>query len=195
MRDIPAALDAAFREKVLRPVLLFELDHPAGLLRLWTGLGKLQWDGVDWTGAGYLIGTSGAEESTELQVSSATFSLVAPDLSDEAKAIVMHPVSRVPVRSWKAFLDETGAVVGAVLRFRGYADAPTISDSDDGSRVITMTAQGAVFNLVRSRGTVLSHEEQLRRFPGDTGLSDMAKIQDQQLVWTTGAYNNFSPPA
>lgn len=195
MRALSPRLIEAVRSRTVCPVLLFELAHPSGPLRLWTGLGTLQWDGKAWVGAGNLVKCTPVEETTEIQVARATFVMAAPELSAEAYAAIATPVTRLPARSWKAFLDADGAVIDAVLRWRGYADAPVINDDESGQRTVSITVDGAVYNLTKPIGTVLSDEEQQARYPGDTGLSDMKNIADQQLVWTTGAYNNFSPPA
>lgn len=191
---ITAALDAALGSRVVSPVLLFRLDHPAGVLRLWTGVGTLRWDGAPWTGAGTLLSCSTAEETTEVQVVTTTYRLAAPDFSPEAEALILMPARRVPMRSWWAFLDQEGACIGALLRSSGYADAPTISDGADGQRLVELAVEGAIYNLTAPLGTGLSDEEQQARFPGDTGLAEMATIQNQQLVWQVGSYNNFSPP-
>ena len=194
MRTLTPQMDAALRAKVTRPVLLFDLTgHPARDLYLWTGVGSLVWDGKTYVGAGRVLSASPVEYSTELQVDVQTYRLDASRLSAEAEAIVTSPVTRLNFESWKALLDEHHNVIpDPIKRTSGWADPPRLIDGDE--RIVELTVKGRLFNLVKPARTLISHEEQQKRFPGDTGLGDMAEIQDQTTVWETGPYNGFSPP-
>lgn len=194
---VTSQMDEALRSRIIRPAILFALDHSAayGWCRLWSGIGNVTWNGDIYYGAGVLLSASPAEETTELQIARVTFQLAAPDFSDEALAIITTPVRRRPFFSWKALLDEKMNVIPEPrLRFQGYADSPSVSDDENGKRVVTLNVEGALHNLTAPLQRQVSHEEQQALFPGDTGLSLMSSIQNQQLVWDTGSYNGFAPP-
>jgi hypothetical protein len=201
VRTITPELDAALRDGIVRPVFMFLIDHPLGALRLWTGVGTLDYDGAPWTGAGTLIGVSAVEDSTELQVTQVTFQLTLPDVDDDVLAMIAHPVSKIPVRLWEAYLDpDQNVIPNPIPRFVGLGDPPRINDDPDEAtgavgRTVSLTVYGAIKNLTTPAKSMLSHEDQVARFPDDTGLSRMGSTANNQLTWNIGAYNAFSPPA
>lgn len=195
MRILTPELSAALLSKVVTPIYMMRFEHPLGTLRVWTGIGELQYDGFPWTGSGSVISVSPIEDGTELRVMQAVFTMPAPDVMEDALAIILSPVTRIPIYRWLAFLDSNSNVIpDPILRGKFYGDPPKITDDANGNRIVMMNVEGAVFNLTRSSGTLLSNEEQLARFPDDTGLSQMAEVANQQLTWTAGAYNSFTPP-
>ena len=84
-----------------------------------------------------------------------------------------------------------------IVWFKGFGDPPRLKDADNGTHTIELPATGAIFNLIKPRRSMLSHNEQQKRFPDDTGLRFQAEVADVQggKVWTTGPYNGFMPPA
>lgn len=193
--SVTPELANALKNRLTRPCLLYDYDHPAGRLRLWSGFGTISWDGFDWKQAGVLLQVSAIEQTTELQVSKVQFVLSGVVLSAEALALVLQPARRAPIVLYRAFLDrEFNVIRDPVVWFRGYGDPPSLQDMKDGTHTVTVPASGALFNLIKPRRTLLSHNEQQARFPGDTGLRFMGQVAQQQKEWTIGAYNNFSPP-
>jgi hypothetical protein len=187
---------AAVRAKILRPCLLFYYDYPNDPLRLWAGIGRITW-GVDkYTGAGIFISVTPLEQTTELQTTKMQFVLSGVQLSDEAKKLVLTPARRVRTVMYRGFLDRAMNVIPEpIVWFDGYGDPPSLQDKKDGTSTITLSANGRLFNLVKPKRTLLSHNEQEKRFPGDTGLSRQANAAQETKQWTIGAYNNFTPPA
>jgi len=195
VRDLTPEMDDGLRRRVVRPHILMRMDHPAGTLRLWTGLGTLDYDGFSWTGAGSLIAITPLEDSTEIRVAQGQITLPGIDFSDEAMEMILTPVARVPVHRWLAFLDDRGNVIpDPIYRAKMYADPPVVSYDGQGKSFVTVPLTGAVFNLTLAPNTLLSNEEQLALYPDDSGLSQMEDAANQQLTWTAGAYNNFTPP-
>jgi hypothetical protein len=75
-RDISAAISSALDDDVIKPFfaveLLFDGDK---VLRLWTGIGTLSYEGNDWAGAGVLLNISTVEETSDLGVRGAVLSM------------------------------------------------------------------------------------------------------------------------
>lgn len=188
-------MDEALRSKIVRPAILFALDHPAGWLRLWSGVGTIYWNGDAYRGAGTLLTCDAAEETTEIQVARLTVNLTAPDFDDDTMAIITTPMRRRSLYSWKGLLDDFANIIPEPrMRFSGFADAPGISEDERHKRTISLTAVGALHNLISPVHAQVSNEEQIKRHPGDSGLALMSSIPNQQLVWDVGAYNSFTPP-
>src|SRR6266508_1804906 len=71
-RDLTSAMAAAVQAGTVYPALLYEgeFDDGAGgsaFVRLWSGIGTLSWNSLNWTGAGNLLGMSEIRESTGLR--------------------------------------------------------------------------------------------------------------------------------
>src|SRR6056297_732943 len=75
-RDLSTAIAGSLDDDVIFPFfaieLLFDNDQ---VLRLWTGLGTLVYEGVSYTGTGTLLDVSAIEETTEIAVRGATLTL------------------------------------------------------------------------------------------------------------------------
>lgn len=187
----------ALKAPVTRPVLLFEIVRENDALRIWNRYHTLDWNGYKWTGAGSIVSVSPLTETTELQVQRVVLTFSAPEISEEAEKIILDGrTRRSPVTCWFGLLDESGKIIpDPIIRFRSRADAPTMRDDPEtGDRIVELPIEGAIFNLTKPPQTVLSAEDQRLRFPEDTGLDNMAKQADAQLIWPTGSYNSFSPP-
>ena len=198
MIPVTPAFAEALRAPVTRPVLLFELLRENDALRIWNRYHTLDWAGHKWTGAGSVVSVSPLTETTELQVQRTILTFAAPEISEEAEKIILGGgIRRSPVTCWYGLLDESGKMIpGPIVRFRSRADAPTLRDDPEtGERIVELPVEGAIFNLTRPPQTVLSAEDQRVRFPDDTGLDNMAMQAEAQLIWPTGAYNGFMPPA
>ena len=65
-RVLPTTIVDALDDNVIYPFFAVEMNFDAdNVLRLWTGVGTLVFEGVNWTGAGTILGISSVEETTE----------------------------------------------------------------------------------------------------------------------------------
>lgn len=185
--------DVALRSPLTRPAILFYLDHPLGPKRFWNGIGSITWAGNTFNGAATVLGISSIEQVTEIQAVRVTFTFTLPDISDDTLAIITTPFKRRQIKLWRALLDDKGQVIPIPsVVFIGYADTPKLVESGN-TRTVEIPADAAISNLTVPPHTQVSNEEQVAKYPGDVGLSMMAGIANQQLVWNVGPYNNFSP--
>ena len=74
-RDITPAVAAALNASELQPAIFFEGEFPSGMVRIWTGVGDISWDGKTWTGVGVLLGLGALEETSDVVASGTTVSL------------------------------------------------------------------------------------------------------------------------
>lgn len=123
-RGLVAANEEAISETVLAPVLFAELDFPSGMVRMFSGIGTIEWGGHTWTGAGNLGVIGGLEENSELARKTVTYtltgvpnSIISVALNDSyqgraARAYIGF-IGRVPDASTTAYIDAAVSAGGA----------------------------------------------------------------------------------
>jgi len=76
-RDLTTAVKAEIAGRLVRPFLLVELDFSGGTLRLWNGIGPLEWDSKTWTGAGDLLSIGEIKETSKNEATGLSINLSA----------------------------------------------------------------------------------------------------------------------
>ena len=75
-RVLPDTIVDALDDNVIYPFFAVEMNFDSdNVLRLWTGVGTLTFEGVSWTGAGTLLGISSVEETKEIAAKGANISI------------------------------------------------------------------------------------------------------------------------
>lgn len=97
MRGFPAAMVAAFEARVAYPAIFYEGQFADGWLRLWSGLGEIEWGGRVWTGAGTLLGFGAVEETLQTVAKGGTVDLSAVPL-DVMQLALAQAVQGAPGR-------------------------------------------------------------------------------------------------
>lgn len=181
-RPMTTAAAAALAARVKRPVLLFEVELATGWVRLWSGVGAVQWSGHTWLGTGPLGRLSGMTEVAEVEARGMTAALSGVD--PEGLAMVLAEVKRGrPARTWLGFLDESGVVIGdPVLLFEGRTDAIEISDEVEAATISLGIESGHV-GLRNPRIHRLTDQDQQRRHPGDRGLEFVPRCVEWSGKW------------
>ena len=78
MRNLTTGMVSAVTAQVMHPVIFFEGEFADGggeFVRVWSGYGTIQWNGLSWTGVGHLGGISAIEESSDFRANVVTVSL------------------------------------------------------------------------------------------------------------------------
>jgi len=182
-RDLPSTINAALTGGVaMRLALLVEMEFTSGFLRLWSGLGPIQYGGNEWTGAGTLFGFDTIEETRAVVANGATIYLSGIP-TDLVSACINDAQQGKIGRVYLAVLDASGAVDGeAVELFVGRLDVPTINDQG-ANCTINITYESRMIDLTRAREFRNTHESQQVLHPGDMGFEFVTSIQDQEIVW------------
>lgn len=201
MRNLEAEFQELLSSKNLRMGFLMEGEFTTGWLRIWTGVGSLEWNSYTWQGAGNLIELSTLSEGTGVRADGieAVLSLGFPNLSQAvAENIASLALEEVKQGGdckvyWVLFTrvgNRWQIVAEPAVWFKGRIDIPTI-DGIPGKPVFRLTAENRMATFKRARGGVYSHEEQQRRFPGDLGLEFIHELTQQQTaVGRGGPVNN-----
>lgn len=180
-RDITTALRDEMSARVNLPIGFFEGLFDSGALRLWTGYGTINWNGVEWTGAGNLIGLSDLTESQELLAVGASVTLSGIPSEFISIALAENYQGR-RCNCYIGAMSGGQVVADPILLFGGVADVMVIDDSGEfGS--ITITVESRLIDLERPREHRYEHEDQQAIYAGDLGLEYVPTIQDTPIIW------------
>ena len=152
-----------------------------GPLRLWTGLGNRTIGGETYTGTGALLNIAAAEEVGDLSAKGMVLTLTGLDSSIISIAL-QEPYQR---RKAKVYLGEQ-SVTPVVEIFSGFMDTMQISDEPETATVV-LTIESKLVELERSRNWRYTDESHKARYSGDSFLSFVQDIQDQQVAWGRSA--------
>lgn len=172
---------------------LVEMSFSGGPLRYTTAPVSLTTGGETWLGLGSLSGVSGVTESEEVQSDAITlsFSIVDPALIAASLGNVEGYRGRA-VRLWLQMLSPDFAVVGPpVRRWSGLMDRVEIKRSGGqpatGSIEMRCSRSG-IARMRNAQGMRLTHEQQLARYPGDTGLRYVRTLIEKPSLWLSKAF-------
>lgn len=177
-----ARFRAAIRDG--RPIVaLARIDHPDGMVWVWTGIGTLQYDGQQWQGLGILGTVMPLSASMETVITD--FELRLAGVPAEATELLNANVRGRPAEIWLATLDKHMDVVpDPVLVGNGVMDFQTLEVSDDGDCVIAITIIGGLWTLDQALNQAWTTEEQIKIYPGDTGLDYIPSLVNKTVNWT-----------
>ncbi len=184
-RDLTPAVADALAEQDLRPAILFEGAFPSGMVRIWTGVGSVEWDDKVWTGVGVLLGLGALEETSDVVAAGTTVSLSGVPL-DLISLAIEEAQQGSPGRIWLALLTEDRQIIAdPVQAFSGRLDVPEIAE-DGSSCTITISYESRLIDLNVPRNWRYTHESQQVLFPGDLGFAHVTAIQDREITWGRG---------
>jgi hypothetical protein len=207
MRNVSTQMADEFSGAVVQPVFLLEALFDSGPLRLWTGVGDLEFNGNTYTGAGNFLGLSAIEETQDLQAKGLVVSLTGVPLS--LVSLALSEGSKIRGRPFRSYLgafdtrrkigleDETGAILqedgGYILLESQLVDTPyrwfsglmdTMEFTVNGSTCdIRLSVENILIYGQKPKIYRYTDEEQKRRYPGDRGLEFINQLQDKEIVW------------
>lgn len=164
------------------PVLLFEGQFDGGFVRFWTGFGTIVWNGVEWIGAGTLIGIGDIEENAELVATGITVSLSGVDPALVSTAIGAAR-QNMPGRIYVGLMSNGALISTPYLAFVGRLDVPAIQDGAE-TCVISVSYENVIADLQRANEVRYTDEAQKALYPDDRGFEFVTVIQDSELKWT-----------
>lgn len=180
-RSFPAALADEFDKQALEPFYALELEFDSGFTRLWTGYGNITANGVEWFGAGQLLGIGDSKESTDLTAEGLTVTLSGLDQTLVALALAENYRGR-PAKVYIGALASGAPVSDLYQVFSGRMDTMTIQETGETSTIV-LNIENVLVDLQRPRLRLYTNEEQLKRYAGDKSLEQIANLQDRQILW------------
>lgn len=192
-RGLVTDIANAVSSDVVRPVVFVQCAFDSGALNLWSGLGDLTADSVDYVGAGTLLSIGSIKESAELQANgvSVTLSGVTEPLLSKARD------ENYQGRSLKILLgvmDSTNTLIdNPFVIFSGFMDTMTIQDGAE-TATIRVTVENRLVEFERSRQRRYTAEDQKIDYPTDKGLEFVAEIAEKEIVWGRSQATPQTPP-
>lgn len=148
--------------------VLCEIDHPDGIVHLWTGLGTLRYRGIDWKGAGGVAAITVSPRSMDLRIDEVRLSLSGVD-PETMLGLNMDIRNRI-AKTWIAAIGAGNRVQGEPLLLDEILlDYATDSLGEDGLVTLTLIGQAGFWTLERSTENAWSREEAVLRFGVDSG--------------------------
>lgn len=182
-RDIPTLLENALDDSVISPFFAVELLFDAEeVLRLWTGVGNLSYQSVDWFGTGQLLQIDTVEETSEIAAKGATITLSGVP-SEVLSLALSEPYQGRQAKVYFGMHLEGEADTASMAEiFAGYMDQMNI-DEAEGSSTIQLTIENKLIDLERPRTARFSNAYQKFLYPDDKGLEFVESLQDRVLYW------------
>lgn len=187
-RDIDPALLAAMSSPVWHPIMLVDLDWPAGRLRMHSGLGWIEHDGAQWAGVGRFGQVSAPGEGAGLAASPVVLTLFG--LPDDVLEMASSPIRDRDGDIWIGATTTAGGadLIGTPYRIiTGYMDALRYTLRRDGGALEHgLQVDVGVGPSARAAATVLhSAEDQAAKYPGDTAGRHLINVQSrvETMTW------------
>jgi hypothetical protein len=205
-RELSDAVASALDDAVVYPFFAVELLFDGeNVLRMWTGVGTLVYNSVEWFGTGNLLNISSVEETTEISAKGATVTLSGVPSEVISLALSEPYQGRIckiyfGMFSKGSMLDESGNYIlledgGKIYLdnpqtnfndlteiFSGYMDQMNISEGPDGS-TIELSVENKLVDLERSRVRRFTSAYQKSVYPNDLGLDFVEDLQDKDITW------------
>jgi hypothetical protein len=205
-RELSDAVADALDDAVVYPFFAVELLFDGeNVLRMWTGVGTLVYNSVEWFGTGNLLNISSVEETTEISAKGATVTLSGVPSEVISLALSEPYQGRIckiyfGMFSKGSMLDESGNYIlledgGKIYLdnpqtnfndlteiFSGYMDQMNISEGPDAS-TIELAVENKLVDLERSRVRRFTSAYQKSVYPNDLGLDFVEDLQDKDITW------------
>ena len=181
-RSLTTAMKSAVTADLVRPITLMQCAFDSGNLNLWSGIGNLTVDSVDYVGAGTLLQVSEISESAELQANglNVTLSGVTDPLISKARD---EDYQGRELKVLLGAIDANGNVTAdPVTVFSGFMDTMVINDGGE-SATIQVTVENRLIEFERTRGRRYTAEDQKIDYPNDKGLEFVAEMQEKEIIW------------
>jgi hypothetical protein len=204
-RNLSERYGLALVERHAELALLMEAEVASGFVRIWTGLGPMPWNGVEFTGLGGLIGVGTVEESgDDLKATGISVSLRGVKAADVSLALLGEPAYEVEIGEGADVLGEGANVLGESVPemwigvpegglidppkiiFKGRFDTAVHDDGDPTAPVLTVGFESDQIDLERPKERRFTDAAQKALYPGDRAGEFIAKMQDAEIVWGRG---------
>jgi hypothetical protein len=180
-RAVDSLAGEASTQKIVRPVILAELDFASGPVRVSSAPFPLSHQGQVFAGVGALGAASAVAEGAELQGYAIQLTLSAIPVELVSVALADQYQGRQG-RLWLAFLDEAHQMQGEPLFiFAGRMDTCDLEIGE--TATITLTIQNRLADWERPRLRRYTDEDQQSVYDGDLGLQFVAQMAEKTIYW------------
>lgn len=181
-RDLTSGMQTAVTADLVRPITLVQCAFDSGNLNLWSGIGDLTVDSVDYVGAGSLLGIGEITETSELSANGVTVTLsgVTSPLIEKARD------EDYQGRELKVLLGamdaSNGVISDPIVVFSGFMDTMTINEGGE-TATIQVTVENRLIEFEKTRVRRYTAEDQKIDYPNDKGLEFVAEMAEKEIIW------------
>lgn len=159
---------------------LIEMQMNGITIRLTESAFDVDYDGDTYQGNGVLLDVDGAKETSELSVNSSSITFTAAEQSIVAIMLQNNQVER-PVRIFRAYLDDEGNAIGAILLTWGTTTGFSIEDDLDETN-IKVDIAGPFSDWEKSAGRNTTDGSMRKFFPNDKSFEFASQVKPE-LEW------------
>lgn len=168
----------------LVPVIFIQAQFVSDTIYIWTGYGPISWNGQTYQGIGTLLTLSSIEEGSDVNARGITLGLSGFDANALSLAlgevrqglpVVVSLGLFYPGSPWTLIPDP-------LIAWAGRMDQPTI-DVLGTTASISLACENRLVSMNVAVDRRYTPEDQARDWPGDSGLSWVYGIQDQNIYW------------
>ena len=165
--------------------LLAYVNHPDGAVRVWNGVGDLDYDGNTWDGVGTLGSVKNIGGTRQLAIRRITFEL--RGLPADSLQWLNADIRNVTAQAWIAGLAADGTKVNGTAWqiVDGLADYQELPIGDDGSVTIRLHITEPVFRMEQPQDLAFTPEWlKSTRDEDATGLDLISTLANASKNWT-----------
>lgn len=185
-RDLPAPLEDAIAEQVVRPFMAVYIALPDPV-RAFTGNGLIEFDDADgnsqeWIGAGEMAAIDTIGESTDgsaVGIKVALNAIPAEFREDIAQQAVRGGLFEV---YFGAFDTSYKTVVATKIIWKGRVDTYVVTDGGD-TLAVEITGESRGIDQRRPAIKRFTDEWQQRKYPGDLFFQYVAQMTEISILW------------
>lgn len=181
-RSLTTGMQSAVIADLVRPITLVQCAFDSGNLNLWSGIGDLTVDSVDYVGAGSLLSIGEIAETSELSANGITVTLsgvTSPLLSKARDEDYQGRELKVLLGAMDA---ANGVISNPVVVFSGFMDTMVINDGGE-TATIQVTVENRLIEFERTRVRRYTAEDQKIDYPTDKGLEFVAEMAEKEIIW------------
>ncbi len=181
-RSLTSGMQTAVTADLVRPITLVQCAFDSGNLNLWSGIGDLTVDSVDYVGAGSLLSIGEITESSELSANGITVTLsgvTSPLITKARDEDYQGRELKVLLGAMDA---SNGVISDPVVIFSGFMDVMVINESGE-TATIQVTVENRLIEFEKTRIRRYTAEDQKIDYPNDKGLEFVAEMAEKEIVW------------
>ena len=183
-RGLSEGLKSEIAKSVVSPLLLLKADFDDGPVRVWTGVGEIEWNGETWNGLGNLLSVDPVQEQIDGSAQGLKIVLSGLDSTFFSPVLLGDYQGRRGEIYFGAIREDGTVIESPYLLFSGLLDSDETEDDGEVS-TLTINVESRLADLLRKREFRYTHQDQLALNPGsnDDGLKFVPALQNLGLKW------------
>ena len=183
-RELTDDMKTEIASRKVSPLLLLKADFDSGPVRVWTGVGDIQWNGQTWNGLGSLLSVDPVQEQVDGSAQGLRIVLSGLDSNFFSPVVLGDYQGRRGEIYFGAVREDGTVIYDPYLLFAGSLDSDETED-DGSTSTLTLNIESRLADLLRKREYRYTHQDQQALHPGanDDGLKFVPALQNLSLKW------------